>query len=1025
MADDDKLVEYLKWVTTELHRTRQQLADARSEPIAIVAMGCRYPGGVRSPGDLWRLLDEGRDVVSTLPENRGWPLEELYDPDPDRTGHTYAREGGFIHDADLFDAPFFGISPREALAIDPQQRLLLQVAWETIERAGITPASLRGTSAGVFVGVMYDDYGGRLVSGVPGNVEGLVGIGSAGSVASGRISYTFGLTGPAITVDTACSSSLVAVHLACQALRLGECSMALAGGATVMATPGVFVEFSRQRGLAPDGRCKSFADAADGAGWSEGVGMVLLERLSDARANGHPVLAVVSGSAVNQDGGSNGLTAPNGPSQEALIRTALTNARLTAGDVDAVEGHGTGTTLGDPIEANALIATYGQQRPRGRPLWLGSLKSNLGHAQAAAGVGSLIKMVLAMRHGVLPRTLHVDKPSGHANWDDGQVRLLTDPVPWPELGRPRRCGVSSFGISGTNAHVILEGVPPADDSPGTPQLGAALWTVSGRTQQALRDQATRLRDFVAANPDVPAHVIGHALATTRTRFEHRATVVATDQDTAKSALAALTGGGSATALVRGTGRRPGEVALMFSGQGSQRPGMGGELYAHFPVFADALDAVCAEIDQYLDRPLREVMFAAPGTPEAELLHRTEYTQPALFALEVALYRLVTSDGLRPGYLIGHSIGELAAVQVAGVFSLADGAALVAARGRLMRGLPEDGVMVALRMSESELRPFLEGHADVGVAAVNSPDSLVISGSGSGVDAIAGQCAAAGYKTRRLTVSRAFHSPHTDAILDDFRATADKVTYHAPSMPIISNVTGQVATDEQLTDPGYWAGQIRATVAFDRGTGTLRDLGVTTFLELGPDATLAAIVSGTPTLRADRPEVLSYLTAIASLDLAGIETDPANPATGNSPHIDLPTYPFQEDSYWLSTVPGPVLAGSETAALHTTELDTAGPAPLTLDQLSRVTPDERAGVVLDVLLEHLAAVLGMADTAALDPDEDLFQLGLSSFMALELVKLIGESAVEVTPGMVYDNPTPRLLAQHIADEITAAGVVPTR
>ncbi|WP_372471947.1 SDR family NAD(P)-dependent oxidoreductase [Streptomyces albireticuli] len=917
---EDKLREYLKRVTADLSGTRQRLnaAEARSrEPVAIVGMSCRLPGGVESPEDFWRLLADGRDAVTEFPDDRGWPLEELFDPDPDATGKTYAREGAFVHGAAEFDAELFGISPREAVSMDPQQRMLLEAAWEAFERAGVDPASLRGRDIGVFAGAAWSDYVSAARQ-VPDSAEGYAITGGSSSVLSGRIAYVLGLEGPAVTVDTACSSSLVAMHLASQALRQGECSMALAGGVSVLVNPYPFVGFSRQRGLAPDGRCKPFADAADGTGWGEGVGLLLLERLSGARRNGHEVLAVIRGSAVNQDGASSGLTAPNGPSQQRVIRAALANARLSPDEVDVVEAHGTGTTLGDPIEAQALLATYGQGRPDDRPLWLGSVKSNIAHTQATAGAAGVIKMVLSMRNGLIPKSLHVDGPSANVDWSAGAVELLTEARPWPEVDRPWRAGVSSFGISGTNAHVIVEQAreeapeqapeeapeqaPEAEGSRSAPSAAERApyrpvvpWTLSSRSPEGLRAQVARLRAHVEARPGLDVADVGFSLGVSRTALEYRVVVLGEGRE---ELLAGLGDEGAAGGVVSGVARGQRRVALLFSGQGAQRVGMGRELAEAYPVFAAALDEACGALG--LSRDVFD---------DGERLGRTEFAQGALFAFEVALFRLVESWGICPDFLIGHSIGEVVAAYVAGVFSLEDAALLVNTRGRLMQALPAGGVMVAVQATEDEARQALSGSGfedRVGIAAVNGPRSVVLSGESASVEAVV-----AGFpdrKKRRLDVSHAFHSPLMDPMLEDFRQVLKQVTFVEPRLPVVSNISGRLAEPGELSFPEYWVRHVREAVRFGDGIRALADHGADAFLELGPDGVLTALAQETldehrpdsvivPLLRKDRPEPLTLTTAVATAYVHGTDVDWSALLPG-ARRVGLPTYAFQRQRYWL-------------------------------------------------------------------------------------------------------------------------------
>jgi mycoketide-CoA synthase len=875
-------------------------AATGDDPIVIVGMSCRYPGGVRAPEDLWEMLIEGRDVLSEFPSDRGWDLAGVYNPDPDVPGTCYTRTGGFVDGVADFDPAFFGIAPSEALAMDPQQRLFLELSWEALERAGIEPGALRGSATGMFAGVYTQGYG----IGAAPTAEGFRLTGQSSSVASGRVSYVLGLEGPAVSVDTACSSSLVALHMAAQSLRSGECDLALAGGVTVNATPDIFVEFSRMRGLSVDGRCKAYAGAADGTGFSEGGGMLVVERLSDARRLGHQVLAVVRGSAINQDGASNGLTAPNGPSQQRVVRAALANAGLSAAEVDVVEGHGTGTTLGDPIEAQALLATYGQSRAE--PLWLGSIKSNMGHTQAAAGVAGVIKMVLAMRHELLPATLHVDQPSPHVDWSAGAVSLLTEARPWPAAGRAHRAGVSSFGISGTNAHVIIEAAPAeVDHLVDRPKVPVLPVVVSAKSLSALGSHASRLAAHLRAHGELDVADVAWTLAG-RSNFEHRAVIAGAagaDRDRLLAGLDELASGEVAS-VIRGTATTGGKTVFVFPGQGSQILGMGMGLHAGYPVFAEAFNTVVAELDRHLLRPLREVMWGH----DEDLLNTTEFAQPALFAVEVALFRLLESWGVRPDFVMGHSIGELAAAHVAGVLSLENAAVLVAARGRFMQALPAGGAMIAVQATESEVRPLLVSseQAEIGIAAVNGPGSVVISGAEDKVTAIAERLRADGRRVHRLAVSHAFHSPLMDPMVDEFGTVAAGLAIGRPTIPIVSNVTGQLAGDDFAT-AAYWRRHVREAVRFADSVRFAHSAGATRFLEVGPSSGLTAMIEESladapvvtmSALRKDRPEPETLTAAIAQGFVAGMDVNWRG-AIGPANFVELPTYAFERRRFWLA------------------------------------------------------------------------------------------------------------------------------
>ncbi|WP_328395734.1 type I polyketide synthase [Nocardia sp. NBC_00416] len=1025
-------------------RVRTAPSAAAEEPVAVVGMGCRYPGGVRSAGGLWDLVVGGVDAVSGWPGDRGWDGAGLFSVDRGRAGSSYVRAGGFVEGMADFDAGLFGMSPREALATDPQQRQLLEVTWETLEGAGIDPLSLRGSNTGVYTGIVAADYADGYWTAVPPELEGYVGVGTMTSVASGRVAYTFGLQGPAISVDTACSSSLVSIHLAVAALRNRECDLALAGGVTLLTSPAGFIEFSRQRGLSPDGRCRSFAAGADGTGWAEGVGMVLLQRLSDARRSGREILAVIRSTAINQDGASNGLTAPNGAAQQQVIRRALESAGLDIGEVDAVEAHGTGTVLGDPIEANALLGTYGR-RTGAEPLYVGSLKSNIGHTAAAAGVGGVIKMVEALRRGVLPASLHVDRPTDLVDWESGSVRVLTESRPWPETGRARRAGVSAFGVSGTNAHVILEqapvpSAPPADEGP-TGETTTA-WPLSGHTASALRRQARDLARHIREHPSIDTAAVAHTLITSRARLAHRAVVVAAAPDEFVTRLTALADGSPTSTTVHGARKRDAVLGYMFTGQGSQRPGMGSALARRYPVFADTYAQVLALFDARLRGRIEGSLPELIRTGPAATLDRTVFAQPALFAFEVALFRLLESWGARPAYLCGHSIGEIAAAHVAGVMTLDVAVDLVVHRATSMFALPAGGAMLAVEMSVAELDSLADWRADLDLAAVNGPTSLVVAGGSAAVERLRGTVLEQGRRARILGVSHAFHSRLMDPMSASFEQALAPIEFAAPRIPLVSTVTGTIAPAEEIGSAGYWVRQVRRPVLFRETVRELARLGVTHLVELGPDAHLTphalatsaadASDSGltvTAAVRRDRDEVETVLLAAARLELGGTGID-WNRATGMGRAVaatTLPTYPFERERYWLPPGPAALAAVRRTTAAPE---PAAAAAPEPAPEPEPAAAPELAGEPVDPValsgadLLHLvrragAEVLGLDDPARVGDRTSFAELGMTSLAAVELTeKLRARLRIDLAASAPIEFPTPAELAAHL--EVATAG-----
>ncbi|MDI5937985.1 beta-ketoacyl synthase N-terminal-like domain-containing protein, partial [Micromonospora sp. DH15] len=1026
MNIEEKLREYLKRVTADLQTTRarlQELESRGSEPVAIVGMGCRYPGGIRSPHDLWQLVLNGTDAISEFPTDRGWNLDTLYHPDPDHPGTSYTRHGGFLHDAADFDPDFFGMSPREALATDPQQRLLLETTWETLEHAGIDPTTLRGTHTGVFTGVMYDDYGNRLMQASPDGYEGFLLSGNQTSVASGRVAYALDLAGPALTVDTACSSSLVALHLAVQALRNGECDLALAGGVTVMATPASFVEFSRQRGLASDGRSKSFAASADGVAWSEGVGLLLVERLSDAQRNGHRILAVVRGSAVNSDGASNGLTAPSAPAQRRLIRQALATAGLAPADVDAVEAHGTGTKLGDPIEAEALLATYGQDRDQ--PLWLGSIKSNIGHTQAAAGAAGIIKMIQAIQHGVLPKTLHVDAPTPHVDWTTGNIQLLTDTQEWPDHGRPRRAAVSSFGISGTNAHVILEQAPPvAEPEQGAPadRSGPLTWTLSAKTPTALRQHARQLLHHLTAHPELSAADVAAAL-TTRAALPHRAAVVGDTREELTEALTALSAGDSHRRLVEGT-EITGKTVFVFPGHGTQYPRMGLDLYTTNPTFAHHLQACDTALQPHTGWSLLDVLHQKPDAPD---LDRVDVVQPAIFAITVALARTWQHHGIHPHAVIGHSQGEIAAAHIAGALTLNDAAKIITHRGLTAHTLTGTGGMAAIPLPPDTVTTHLQHHPTLHIAAHNSPHNTVITGDLETLHTLITHYQQQGIQARPIPIGYASHSPHIDQLRHHLLTTLNDITPTTPTIPFHS--TTHPHTTPTLNNH-YWYDNLRQPVQLHTTITHLLHTGHTHYIETSPHPILTTPIQHTidttttkattiPTLHRNRPGWSSFLANLAAVHADGGSVDWAPIFADQQPRrVPLPTYRFQRSRHWLASgtpqrqLPGPEAAGPQTAE------PPASPAAAGVPD--SVPPAARRRAVLERVRADVAVVLGHSSVADLDVSRPFKDLGFDSPLMVELRdRVVASTGLTLPVAALFSHPTPEALAEHLCDRLAAS------
>lgn len=991
-----------------------------NEPVAVIGVGCRFPGDIDGPERLWDFLTEKKCAITAYPD-RGFT-----------NAGTFAESGGFLKDVAGFDNRFFDIPPDEALRMDPQQRLLLEVSWEALEHAGIIPESLRLSRTGVFVGVSSTDYV-RLVS---ANAQQKSTIwdntGGSSSIIANRISYFLDIQGPSIVIDTACSSSLVAVHLACRSLSTWDCDIALVGGTNVLISPEPWGGFREAGILSQTGCCHAFDKSADGMVRGEGCGVIVLQRLSDARLEGRRILAILTGSAVNQDGKSNGIMAPNPSAQIGVLENACKSARVDPLEIGYVEAHGTGTSLGDRIEAHALGMVFGRKRPGSGPLMIGSIKPNIGHLEGAAGIAGLIKAVLMVERGSLLPSGGFTEPNPAIPFTELGLRVVDELQEWPVVaGRPRRAGVSSFGFGGTNAHVIVEeaGSVGADTVSGRADVGGSgggvvAWVISGKTASALAAQAGRLGRYVRARPALDVVDVGYSLVSTRSVFDHRAVVVGQTRDELLAGLAGVVAGRPEAGVVCGVGKPAGKTAFVFAGQGSQWLGMGSELYAAYPVFAEALDAVVDELDRHLRYPLRDVIWGH----DQDLLNTTEFAQPALFAVEVALYRLLMSWGVRPGLVLGHSVGELAAAHVAGALCLPDAAMLVAARGRLMQALPAGGAMFAVQAREDEVAPML-GH-DVSIAAVNGPASVVISGAHDAVSAIADRLRGQGRRVHRLAVSHAFHSALMEPMIAEFTAVAAELSVGLPTIPVISNVTGQLVADD-FASADYWARHIRAVVRFGDSVRSAHCAGASRFIEVGPGGGLTSLIEASladaqivsvPTLRKDRPEPVSVMTAAAQGFVSGMGLDWASVFSGYRPkRVELPTYAFQHQKFWLAPAPSvsdPTAAGQIGASDGGAELlASSGFAA----RLAGRSADEQLAAAIEVVCEHAAAVLGRDGAAGLDAGQAFADSGFNSLSAVELRnRLTAVTAVTLPATAIFDHPTPTELAQYLITQIDGHG-----